>query len=202
MEETRKYRTTFHQYFAVIADLIEANEVLCKYFIFRETLTRLIDYYMGTQSPLFRVTQYAETRAPICDSSSGFSPNMVEFMRIFYLIVSACHTDATPMYREKPPTAWNEDFMIMSDRDKDLLHNKSFLDSFMKMSYCSKSNRIVLSHLCWMDLYKTQEIAEIITAGLKSINHMQSKHEKNLLEALSVILSIDDELQMVLLTIA
>jgi len=171
----------------IISKLFHNDRILLhRYFFY---ITRIIDYYMGTNSP-YGKKQGGGRTALKQDTARGQPMDLVALMWSLAHMVRAVHTDATESNPNiRPPTTLTDRELLPRNRMDAMLFGKKQFLSMTKLSYNPDSHAELITHVAWEDRSRSMFF---ISALQESYSHHLDIH--NYLLYFRTLITLNDSL--------
>jgi len=186
MEDTRKNWKQFHQYFRIFSKTLTLGFKIKRHLLYQSLIARLIDFYMGHHSPLWR--NVGKERVPIGNLVSEI-PNLNDHMSAFRAAVISCHNGVSEEKKSFP----DKELHFLTKLDNQFLFNNEFYNSILKQCYSLEANRDITLHICYDDKRNTSWMLERL---FSSISRARVDQLNNVLIVFSDLLSLQDSIRM------
>eukprot|EP01102_Stenamoeba_stenopodia_P022961 TRINITY_DN9765_c0_g1_i2.p1 TRINITY_DN9765_c0_g1~~TRINITY_DN9765_c0_g1_i2.p1 ORF type:complete len:1188 (+),score=227.80 TRINITY_DN9765_c0_g1_i2:326-3565(+) len=187
IKDAPNYWRNFPQFFLPLRAFASWGSVERQYFMTRNTISQLIDFYLADESPTIKNAQPKSKRIRMGDKAS--SPNVSFMVDIISTLVRG---SATNVHKEfgVPPTQIQDGAIIaISTEDMALLHCPTFYQRIIKEAANIPATIEIVTHLCWENEDTSKTLIEVITSG---INHVEYEYFKSYFEVFTALLDVDD----------
>eukprot|EP01103_Thecamoeba_quadrilineata_P011019 TRINITY_DN2539_c0_g1_i2.p1 TRINITY_DN2539_c0_g1~~TRINITY_DN2539_c0_g1_i2.p1 ORF type:complete len:2405 (-),score=378.30 TRINITY_DN2539_c0_g1_i2:956-7465(-) len=213
LKDASAYWRHFGQFFLVLRDFASLGPKERLYFLRKNTISRLLDFYFGEDSPTFsksNVVLVANPMGPQVPSQflvpGGMGagnrkktkigdkfniPNLSHMLEFVAVLVRGCATDSSILDRHSP-TVLPGEVLSLSKPDREVVYNLTFYQRAIRENVNVEATSQILQHLCWENEDLSRRVLEMVTKG---IHQADFESFRPYFETLRALLSINDSRQ-------
>ncbi len=176
----------FDQFFTVLYNLAKkGGEPVLTFLNKRRVIVFLLDFYLGTDSPLYEIGEKRVTMGNKC-----YSPKFQPLINLVCLLIS--HADLSFIQPNYPKMKVPKTLYQLEEEEKKCIQCKEFLNKTISEGYATQEFADLLAILC----YESKKFSKTLTrALLKAINEDPSIEMIPYFTVLKSVLTVEDSLQ-------
>mmetsp|Transcript_12467 Transcript_12467/g.20271 ORF Transcript_12467/g.20271 Transcript_12467/m.20271 type:complete len:3278 (-) Transcript_12467:248-10081(-) len=190
LKEAPHHWKHFTQYFTLMKEFASIGYQEREYLLTRHTVARLVDFCLGDESPLAK-TNLSNRQKKIKMGDKFSSPNLSHVIATVSLLVRSCYPVAptispNPLLVHSPFLAQPHPFKL-PDTDYEMIFKSSFFNKIIRENANIEATAEILNHYSWENTSYSNDILNVLIAGIESSDYDTIKHYLDTLHALVVM---------------